>query len=45
MPGRSHKRRVRQHVRRDECERRVLAALDRLRPTNAATVANHIWPG
>ena len=44
MPGRSRKRRVRQRVDRQECERRVLAALNKVRPTNAATVANHIWP-
>ena len=45
MPGRSLIRRVRERVSREECERRVLAALDKMRPMNAATVADDIWPG
>ena len=44
MPGRSRIRRVRHRVPRAECERRVLAALDKLRPMYTATVADHIWP-
>ncbi len=45
MPGRSLIRRVREPVPREECERRVLAALDKVQPTYTATVADHIWPG
>lgn len=45
MPGRSLIRRVGERVSREECERRVLAALDKIRPMNAATVADHIRPG
>ena len=45
MPGRSRIRRVPQHVPREECERRVLAALDTVRPTYTGTVADHVWPG
>lgn len=45
MPGRSLRRRVDHHVPREECERRVLAALDKVRPMYTATVADHIWPG
>ena len=45
MPVRSRIRRVGERVSREDCERRVLAALDKMQPTNAATVADHIWPG
>ncbi len=44
MPGYSRIRRVAERVSREECEQRVLAALDDMRPMNAASVANHIWP-
>ena len=44
MPGRNRIRRVAERVPREECERRVLAALYRMRPMNAATVADYIWP-
>ena len=44
MPGRSLTRRVRHPVPRTECERRVLAALDKRQPMHTATVADHIGP-
>ena len=45
MPRHSLMRRIREHVPREECEHRALAALDEARPTNAAAVATCIWPG